>query len=179
MRDILFGRWQIRAHEDRDVAALARHANNPNVSAHLTDHFPYPYTEAAARAFLADIRKQTPQPLAIAEVGGELVGGVGVRPLSDVRRIDAELGYWLGEDYWGQGIVTAAVSAITVWAFAELGELERIHAYVFSSNPASARVLEKAGYHLEGRLRRSVIKRGKIFDMDLYATLRGEVATGV
>lgn len=88
-----------------------------------------------------------------------------------MHRRSAEIGYWLGEPFWGRGIATAAVIAVTGYAFTR-HDLVRLHAGVFEWNPASARVLEKAGYSLEGRLRKSVTKNGETIDQLLYATIR-------
>ncbi|MGE3856720.1 MAG: GNAT family N-acetyltransferase [Dehalococcoidia bacterium] len=147
-----------------DLESLVRHADNPSVAAHLRDVFPSPYTRADGEAWLA---LPHPDDRAI-EVDGAAVGGIGVRLGADVERLSAEIGYWLGEDYWGRGIVTEAVGAVTREAIEAHG-LVRIEARVFANNPASARVLEKNGYVLEGRLRRAVVKRGEVLDVLVYA----------
>ena len=102
------------------------------------------------------------------EVGGEAVGSVGLFPKSDIERLSAEIGYWVGEATWGKGIATAAVRALSTYGFKELG-LTRIFAVPLVSNPASMRVLEKAGYVREVVLRRSAIKEGIVLDQVLYA----------
>jgi RimJ/RimL family protein N-acetyltransferase len=99
------------------------------------------------------------------------VGGVGLEPMADVYRLTATVGYWLGEPFWGRGFATQALRALSAYAFSTF-DLHRLEAAVFGWNLASARVLEKAGYSLEGRLRRSVIKDGRIADSLLYARLR-------
>ena len=101
----------------------------------------------------------------------EAIGGIGLRWQQDVHRRSAEIGYWVGEPFWGQGIATKAVRALTEYAFVNPG-LIRIYASVFELNPASARVLEKAGYTYEGRLRKSVTKDGITIDQLLYAIVR-------
>jgi RimJ/RimL family protein N-acetyltransferase len=105
------------------------------------------------------------------EVNGEAVGGIGLEPQADVARRSAEIGYWLGEAYWGRGIATEAVRAVTDYGFAH-GDLVRIYATVFEWNRASMRVLEKAGYQLEGRRRQAVTKDGQTIDDLLYAIIR-------
>jgi RimJ/RimL family protein N-acetyltransferase len=85
-----------------------------------------------------------------------------------VERVSSEIGYWLAEPFWGRGIATEALVATTRYAAAEHG-LTRIYALPFASNTASCRVLEKAGYRLEGRLRRSAIKNGSVTDQLQYA----------
>ncbi len=170
------GDWRVRPHRAGDLAALVRHANNVKVAANLRDRFPHPYTAAAGQAWLDLVAEMQPM-LAFALAEGEsdeLIGGIGLYPLADVHRIDAELGYWVCEPHWGKGVATRAVRALCRWAFDELEWLERIHACVYSWNPASARVLEKAGFTFEGRLRKSVIKHGQLLDQLIYALLRDE-----
>jgi len=92
---------------------------------------------------------------------------------SDVYRRSAELGYWLGEPFWGRGIMTAAVETMCREGFAAW-DIVRIHAEAFARNAASRRVLEKAGFALEGTLRRSVYKNGEMLDSCIYALVREE-----
>jgi RimJ/RimL family protein N-acetyltransferase len=94
-------------------------------------------------------------------VDGRAVGGVGLELMTDVNRRSAEIGYWLGVDYWGRGIATEAVTLVTTWAFGAHGLL-RIFAQPFAENRGSRRVLEKAGYALEGTMRRSAVKDGGV-----------------
>jgi ribosomal-protein-alanine N-acetyltransferase len=156
-----------------DCERLAELANNRNVSINLRDVFPYPYTLADAEEWNAycEARPGASTQFAIA-LDGELVGGIGFEPLPGVYRICADIGYWIAEPYWGRGIATAALIDASRRAFAEF-PLERLEARVFAWNPASMRVLEKAGYRMEGRMRRSVIKEGQIIDSVIYALLRG------
>ncbi|MFA7249774.1 MAG: GNAT family N-acetyltransferase [Dehalococcoidia bacterium] len=161
----------LRPWRDEDAPALAGHANNRNVSRNLRDHFPYPYTDADAREFLARrVSQAIPENLAI-EAGGGAAGGIALRSGQDVNRGTAEIGYWLAEPHWGRGIMTEAARAITAYGIERLS-LRRIEAGVFERNLASARVLEKAGYVLEGRLRRAVIKDGEVMDTLVYAYVR-------
>ncbi len=160
--------FQIRSYRSSDLAALVRHADNPRVEENLRDRFPHPYTAADAREWLSVAMQQDPEANFAIAVGGELVGTIGLQVGSDVYRQSAEIGYWLGEDYWGRGIATGAVRAMTKWGFDNLGLL-RIYALVFATNPASVRVLEKAGYTLEGRMRNAVVKRGRVMDQLLLA----------
>lgn len=161
----------VRAWRLGDVPSLVAHANNRNVSRHLRDRFPHPYTREHGRGFLAWIEKQDPPSVWAIAVDGRAVGGIGLQPGQDVERVSAEIGYWLGEGFWGRGIATAALAAVTAPAFAAFG-LARIFALPFAANAASIRVLEKAGYVREGHLRRSVIKDGVIQDQYLYACYR-------
>jgi ribosomal-protein-alanine N-acetyltransferase len=159
---------RLRAWRLADVASVARHANNRNVSRNLRDLFPFPYTEEDAREWLATHVGRSPITNFAIEVDGEAVGSVGLRLQSDVYRRTAELGYWLAEPYWGRGIVTEAVKVVTAYAFSTF-DLARIEADVFDRNARSARVLEKAGFRVEGRLRSRITKDGETMDALLYA----------
>lgn len=155
-----------------DEEAIVRHADNRRVWLNLRDLFPHPYTRDDAREFIA-IQAGTsgpPHNLAI-EHGGEAIGSVGLHPLSDVSRFTAEIGYWIGEAFWGRGLATEALRLFTGYAF-ESFPFERLEGWVFSTNPSSGRVLEKAGYELEATLRRSAFKDGRFVDCHLYVRFR-------
>lgn len=155
-----------------DLRSLVAHANDRRVWANLRDRFPHPYGEAEAEAWLAFVATH-PEPalqLAIA-VGDEAIGGIGLERFEDVHRGTAEIGYWLGTAHWARGYATDAVRAMTAYGFDTVG-LDRIQATVFEWNAASERVLVKAGYRHEGRLRRHVRKDGELGDAALYATVR-------
>jgi RimJ/RimL family protein N-acetyltransferase len=154
-----------------DLSSLVRHANSRNVWINLRDRFPFPYTEIHGREFLAHVARQSPPTVWAIEVNGEAAGGIGIVPLTDVERISAEIGYWLGEAYWGRGIMTDAVVAVTAEVFRRF-DLQRIFALPFADNAGSIRVLEKAGYALEGRMPRSAIKDGIIRDQLMYGAYR-------
>lgn len=161
----------VRPWTTADVDSLRRHANNRDVSMQLRDRFPYPYTIEHARSFLNWITKQeTPTVWAI-EVDGEACGGIGIERHTDVERVSAEIGYWLGESVWGRGIATEALIAVTKEAFHRF-DLTRLYAVPFADHAASVRVLEKAGYVREGHLRQSAIKDGAIRDQLLFAAYR-------
>lgn len=161
----------IRPWAETDAAALQRHANNRKVSIHLRDRFPYPYELEQARAFLGWIASQESPTVWAIDLGGEAIGGIGIEMHTDVERVSAEIGYWLGEAFWGRGIATAALSAVTAEAFKRF-EITRLYAVPFADHAASVRVLEKAGYVREGLLRQSAIKDGKIRDQLLFAAYR-------
>jgi ribosomal-protein-alanine N-acetyltransferase len=158
-----------------DASALAKHANNRRIWLMVRDRFPSPYTIEDAEHWVRHCVRALPATDFAIEVDGEASGGVGVVLCDDVERISAELGFWLGEAVWGRGVMTDAVSAFVPWAF-ERFNLQRIYAHVFERNPASARVLEKAGFAREARLRRAVIKEGEILDEWLYARVVGDPA---
>lgn len=165
--------WSIRSFEESDIPALVKYANNRNVWRNLRDHFPHPYTETDAQAWFQQVQSQEPETNFAIASEKELIGGIGFVLQDDIHRKSASLGYWLGEPFWGQGITTRAVRFITDYMFSHY-DLVRIYAGVFYWNPASGRVLEKAGYVYEGRLRKHVFKDGKITDLLIYALLRDE-----
>lgn len=155
--------------DDRD--SLVRFANNRNVWRNLIDRFPHPYTEADADSWLGRVVGAAPCTHWAIEVEGRAAGSIGIMVGQDVYAKSAHFGYWLGEPYWGRGIMTAAVRATVDHVFSSF-DLIRLEAPVFEWNPASMRVLEKCGFAREGVLRRSVHKDGEIIDAVLYARVR-------
>ena len=166
----------VRSFCDSDAAELARHADNRKVWLQLRDRFPHPYTIDDARGFIAFARGADPETAFAVTVGDLPVGSIGAVLREDVERCSAEVGYWLGEAYWGRGIATRALVAFTRFAFAAYG-VERLFAVPLAANTASCRVLEKVGYRLEGRMRRSAVKDGVVQDQLLYAIVRGDGAS--
>ena len=161
-------RCVVRPWSEADIDSLVEHANNINVARNLRDRFPHPYTRQNAREFLKFAAGREDQSNLAIEVEGAAVGAVGYVPGNDVERFSAEIGYWLGEAFWGCGISTEALVLVTDHAFAHLNLL-RLFALPFAENRASARVLEKAGYVLEGHLRASCVKYDVPRDQLLYA----------
>jgi [ribosomal protein S5]-alanine N-acetyltransferase len=163
-------RSTIRPFVRGDAESLAAHANNRNVWRNMRDLMPHPYANSDAARFIAQALEQ-PRPTNFAiDVDGAAVGAIGLRLKEDIERVGAELGYWLGQPFWGRGILSEAVPAMTRWALAEF-QLKRVEAIVFEWNPASARVLEKAGFVREGVMRQSAVKDGQVIDRILYAFL--------
>lgn len=166
----------VRSFRETDAVELARHANNRKVWLQLRDRFPHPYTIDDARGFIAFARGANPETAFAVTVDDLPVGSIGAVLGEDVERCSAEVGYWLGESCWGRGIATRVLVGFTGYAFATYG-LERLFAVPLAANTASCRVLEKAGYRLEGRMRRSAVKDGVVHDQLLYAIVRGEQIT--
>ena len=165
------GHCIVRSWSAADLRPLVHHANNRKVWLNLRDRFPHPYTEASGRDFLQHVATQQPPNTWAIDVNGEAVGGIGLVRQSDVERVSAEIGYWLGEELWGRGIMTDVLRAVTVEAFRRT-DLRRIFALPFADNVGSIRVLEKAGYLLEGRMPQSAIKDGVIRDQLMYGAYR-------
>jgi RimJ/RimL family protein N-acetyltransferase len=160
----------VRSLRTTDAESMAAHANDRRIWAQLRDRFPHPYSVADAEFFIDLINREDPCTTFAIVVDELCVGGIGLERQHDVHRLTAELGYWLGVDYWGRGIATEAISAVTKWAFDALS-LKRVFAQPFADNRGSCRALEKAGFTLEGTLRHSAIKDGVLRDQVMYARL--------
>ena len=159
---------QIRSWQLADLDSLVEHANNRKIWLNLRDGFPHPYRKSDGREFLRRMRISRPETTFAIAVNGEAIGGVGFSLREDVERVSAEVGYWLGEKFWGRGIATESLVAITRHAI-ETHQVTRLFAVPFAWNVASCRVLEKAGYVLEARLRQSAVKDGQLTDQMQYA----------
>lgn len=156
-----------------DAPSITLHADNRRIWESLRDAFPSPYTMADAKRFVRTVTSQDPETHFVIEAAGEVVGAIGYRLQHDVDRASAEIGYWVAEMHWGRGIATAALVATTALAFERHDDLHRMFALPFAGNAASVRVLEKAAYRLEARLRHSAIKDGVVVDQLQYAAWRG------
>jgi ribosomal-protein-alanine N-acetyltransferase len=161
----------LRAWKPGDEPSLVRHANSRTIWRNLRDAFPHPYTLVDAKRWIETANPTTAITNFAIIVDGAAVGAIGLVLREDVFRRSAEIGYWLGEEFWGRGIVTEAVCAVTDYAF-ETFDLCRVYAGVFEWNPASMRVLEKAGYEFECRMKKSVTKDGETIDEFIYAVVR-------
>ncbi len=162
----------LRPWRPEDAASVAILADNPKIAANLRDAFPSPYEREHARAFIdncLNCDSDTHLHYAV-DRDGRAVGSVGIRKKDDVYRKSAEIGYWLGEPYWGGGLMSRAVHLASRIAFSTM-DIVRIFAEPFAHNAPSCRVLEKSGYVLEGILKKSIIKDGKIGDSCVYALL--------
>ncbi len=138
---------------------------------YLRDRFPHPYSTGDALRFFDYAEHTREECVACIEVDGEAVGAIGILFRTDIERCSAELGYWLGEDFWGGGVITAAIRCFTDWAMPRFS-LTRVYAEVMAENPASGRVLEKAGFERVGVLRKAAIKAGVHHDYILYDLVR-------
>ncbi len=162
----------LRPWQSGDETDLVSLANNRRIWRNLTNRFPHPYTaqDASQWVAVANAHPDDTQHFAII-VGGAIVGGVGFERLGDLGTRSAEIGYWVAEPQWGRGIASQALSLASAAAFANFNFV-RLQAGVLHWNPASCRVLEKAGYSLEARLRRQGFKDGEVCDILMYALLR-------
>ena len=174
MTTIRLTRSLLRPWRAEDAPAMAKHFNSRNVWLNLRDDFPHPYTIDVAHERVARKMARLPGVDLAVEVDGEAVGSIGLTLQGDVYRHTASITYYVGEAYWGRGIATEAVGAFTAHAFRTF-DLNRLEARVFARNIASARVLERNGYTLEGRCREQIVKDGDVLDGLLYAILAVDV----
>ena len=165
---LVLERCTVRPWRLDDARSVASHANNRKIWLAVRDLFPHPYTIQDAHEFLQRANSEEPAMKFCIEIEGAAVGGIGVHPSQDVYRHTATVGYWLGEQFWGRGVTTEVVTAVNDFCFDNFA-LHRISAEVFANNPASARVLEKAGFIFEARLKNNVMKDGQVLDSLLYA----------
>jgi RimJ/RimL family protein N-acetyltransferase len=164
--------FELREWRLSDAASLAGNANNINIWNNVRDRFPHPYFEENGRQFIEEaLSKPKPATDLAIVVEGKAVGGVGIALQGDVERVSAEIGYWLGEDYWNRGIMTEAVKQMTEYAFANF-PLQKIYTPVFDFNAASMRVLQKAGFKREAVLKKAAIKNGRVVDLHYYSIFR-------
>lgn len=161
----------LRGVQKSDFGSLAKYANNQKIAKFLTDKFPYPYTENDAKAFIERTLKNQQNIIFAIEVNSEFAGAIGVHPQDDIHRFNAEMGYWLAEPYWGNGIMSKAIEQIVKYTF-ENSDIERIFARPFSNNIASQKVLIKNNFKLEARFEKAIVKNGKILDELIFAIRR-------
>lgn len=164
----------IRNWRKEDAASLAKMLSNKKIQDNLRDGLAFPYTEQDALAFINDMLNADPtKTFAFAIVNDEdqAIGSIGAFRCGNIHRQTAEMGYYVAEDYWGQGVGTKAVKQLTDYVFAET-DIIRVFAEPFSTNQASCRLLEKNGFQFEGTLRKNAVKNGKVVDMQMYALIK-------
>jgi [ribosomal protein S5]-alanine N-acetyltransferase len=160
----------LRAFSFSDAKKMAVLCNNKKIWDNVRDYIPFPYNEKHAIEYIQNCQNEEIQTTFAIEYKGDFAGCVGLVKQTDVYKLTAEIGYWLGEEYWGLGITTRAVRLLCEYAFNELG-LIRIYTGVFDFNIASQRVLEKAGFSLECVFKKSIIKNNRIGDEYRYALI--------
>ncbi|HLC82850.1 MAG TPA: GNAT family protein [Bacteroidia bacterium] len=160
--------FNLRPFTINDLDSFVKYANNPKIANNLTDKFPHPYTQENGKVFLERAIKNTPTNIFAIDINGEACGGIGIHPQEDVQRKNAELGYWLAEPFWGNGIISKAIPQIVEYGFKNF-DITRIYARPYGTNNASQRVLEKAGFTLEGKFEKTLFKNGEFLDEWIYA----------
>ena len=166
------GRCLLRPWRASDAPIITPLLGDRDVWINLSDRVPHPYELKDAQAFIAHHSKMDPPTNVAITIEDAPVGGIGILPGEGINRVSAEMGYWLGKPYWGKGILSSALPAMTKYV-AEAFEFTRISALIYTRNAVSARLLEKSGYVREGHTKRSVIKDGVVEDEYLYAYYTG------
>ncbi len=154
-----------------DLANLVGLANNYEIAKNLSDQFPHPYTSENGEAFIRFATSHDPLHIFAIDIDGLAAGGIGIHPQSDIYRKNAEMGYWLGQPFWGRGIISRAVLQMVDYGFRNF-DIDRIYARPFGTNTASQKVLEKTGFILEARIDGAIFKNGVYFDELIYASRR-------
>jgi len=167
--------FSLRPWTINDLESLVKFANNKKIANFMTNKFPHPYTKENGLQFIEFALKQTPNSIFAIDVNGQAVGGIGIHPQDDIHCKNAELGYWLAEPFWGQGITTKAIIKMVDYGFITFN-INRIFARPFGTNSASQRVLEKTGFKLEARFEKTLFKNGEYIDELVYAVRRDMTA---
>lgn len=157
--------FELRNFQSSDSEALSKHANNLKIAQFMTDAFPHPYGIQDAKAFINSVEKNDKIQAIVTD---EIIGAIGFFPQEGIMRTNAELGYWLSEDFWGKGIMTQAINRTVSRIFTHY-DILRIYARPFGTNIASQRVLEKCGFSLEGKFEKTIIKNEQFHDEIVYA----------
>jgi len=165
--------FTLRPFKNSDLQSLVKYANNYNVARFMTNQFPHPYSEDDGRKFISSVCDSNPVNVFAIEVNCEAVGSIGIFPQSDIHEKNAEMGYWLAEPFWGNSIITRAIGQIVDYGFKTF-DITTIFSRPFSINLASKRVLEKAGFVLEARLKNAIYKNGNYMDELIYAKRRDD-----
>jgi RimJ/RimL family protein N-acetyltransferase len=167
-KSVTLREWQLS-----DAAALAEFLNNKKILDNLRDGLPYPYTEKDGEFFINSmLSADKNDTFAFAIIyNGEVVGSIGAFRQQNIHSKTAEIGYYVGEKYWGNGIATAAVTLLSRFFF-ENTDIMRLFAEPFAANIGSIRVLEKAGFEYEGTLRKNAVKNGIVCDMKMYSLIK-------
>ncbi len=151
-----------------DLSSLMHHANNAKIARNLTDVFPHPYTQESGEWFINFASEHSPTQIFAIDISGEACGAIGIHPQKDIFKNNAEIGYWLGEEHWGKGVMTEAILAIVDYGFKTF-DINRIFARPFGSNIGSQKVLEKAGFILEAHFKQTIVKNNELEDELVYA----------
>ncbi len=162
----------LREWKRSDAVALAKMANNKKIWDNVRDRLPYPYTKKDAREWLSLVRNQKVVTTFCVTADGEVAGSVGFTLKEDVYRKNAEVGYFIGEDYWSKGIATEAVRQLIDYIQKKF-DVVRIYAEVFEYNKASMKVLEKNGFYLECIRKKAAIKNNLVLDDYVWVKLVG------
>lgn len=160
--------YKLRKFRKSDEENLVKHANNYNVAKFLTNEFPYPYYKEDAESFIAFVSNDNPAKVLAIEIEGESAGAIAITPQTESDSKNGELGYWIAEKYWNNGIATSAIKKMVDYGFKTF-DLNRIYATPFIENKASQRVLIKSGFILESNSKVTIIKNNESYDVFVFS----------
>ncbi len=165
--------FELRIWKISDAQYVQKYANNKKIADNLRNAFPYPYTLQDAENYINSIiqKDEEWQCCRAVVINGEVVGSIGLFLKDDVYCKSAEIGYWLAEPYWCNGVMTSAIKQLTDFAFKQY-DIVRIFAEPYEYNASSRRALEKAGFTLEGIKKKSIYKNGNFFNSCIYALIK-------
>ncbi|MCP4123892.1 MAG: GNAT family N-acetyltransferase [Bacteroidetes bacterium] len=155
------------------LESMSFYANNINVARMLRDIFPHPYSIEDGKQFIQKQMERDPADNFAVMINGKAIGSIGLMLKGDIHCKNAEIGYWIGEPFWGKGIVSTLVPKVVTYGF-EHFDINRIFGLVSHKNPASCRVLEKCGFQLEARLESTLFKQGEYHDALIYAVRKNK-----
>jgi ribosomal-protein-alanine N-acetyltransferase len=167
----------VRPYHPKDAPSMTLNANSPKTAQYMSNTFPNPYDLQAAKNWISmNVGQTHPAHFGIFHKSDPeaCIGGIGLNHLSkDVFAHTAEIGYWIGEKHWGQGLMTEALDGMTKWSFESFEgkdgqRLRKLYGGIFSPNLGSMRCFEKNGFPLEGILKGHVEKNGKTLDLHMY-----------
>lgn len=170
MEPIRKNNYRLRPWETDDFLSLAEHFNNIHIWNQIRD-LPFPYGPEDAKAFIAFAQSRTDGWDFALEIDGRAVGNISFASQPNVERFNAEVGYWIAEPFWNRGIVSDALHTAAEWIFSHTPVI-RLYAHVYELNPASRRVLEKAGFRSFGKMEKAVFKNGQFLDVYAYERLK-------
>lgn len=160
--------YSIRHLQINDAESLAKYGNDQEIWLNMRNEFPYPFTSADAEILITQTREEADAVVVAIANEQEAIGVISLLIHDDIRCHSGVLSYWIGREFWRQGIGTNAIDALAKYAFSRLG-LVRVYAKVFSTNIGSIRALEKNGFHKEGHFKKGVFKEEEFIDQVLYA----------
>ncbi len=161
----------LRRFAESDAERLASLANNSNIARFMANRFPHPYTREAACDFIKQATSKNPIQLFAIDLQGELIGGIGLHEMNDIFIKNMEIGYWLGEAYWGKGYALQAIEQICKYGF-DTFDVNRLFCRVFGNNERSIRLMKKAGFNQEAFFEKTIWKNNEFLDEYIFALRR-------
>lgn len=151
-----------------DLNTLVELANNKNIARFMADVFPHPYTIDNGKTFIGFATTNPNSKIFAITFNGKPIGSIGLHLQTDILRKNAEIGYWLGEAYWGKGIIKQVIPQIVDYGFKNL-DIVRIFARIYGTNIPSQKVIEQSDFKLEGKFEKTIFKNNEFLDELIYA----------